>query len=131
MKKSIFTKTVVLLATIINVIFFYFLFKYKILPHTYRMAIAITIGIILCIFLYIGFIRKKNSNVLKAIIIIFLLLLSIGEITFLSYANKSIKTVSEINNKPVQDTNEMSFVVIKDSEIKSLADIGDKEIATA
>ena len=131
MKKSIFTKTVVILATIINLIFFYFLYKYKILPHKYRLAITVTIGIILCIFLYIGFIRKKNSNVLKAIIIIFLLLLSIGEITFLSYANKSIKTVSDINNKAIQDTNEMSFVVMKDSEIKNLADIGDKEIATA
>lgn len=131
MKKSIFTKTVVILATIINVIFFYFLYKYKILPHKYRLTIAVTIGIILCIFLYIGFIRKKNSNVLKAIIIIFLLLLSIGEITFLSYANKSIKTVSDINNKAIQDTNEMSYVVLKDSEIKNLADIGDKEIATA
>ena len=131
MKKSIFTKTVVILATIINLIFFYFLYKYKILPHKYRLAITVTIGIILCIFLYIGFIRKKNSNVLKAVIIIFLLLLSIGEITFLSYANKSIKTVSDINNKAIQDTNEMSFVVMKDSEIKNLADIGDREVATA
>lgn len=128
---NLITKIVGVLATIVNLFFFYFLFKYKILPGKYRMALAVIMGVIICIFLYIGFFKKENSRTSKVIAVVLLLCISFGELSFLSYANKSIRTVAEINNKPAQSTNEMSFVVLKDSPIQTLAELSDKEIATA
>lgn len=128
---NLITKIVGVLAAIINLFFFYFLFKYKILPGKYRLTLAILMGALICIFLYMGFLRKKSSKTSKLIAVVLLLCISLGELTFLSYANKSIRTVAEINNKPNEDTSEMSFVVLKDSPIKSLVDLDDKEIATA
>lgn len=128
---NLITKIVGVLAAIVNLFFFYFLFKYKILPGKYRMALALLMGVIICIFLYIGFFKKENTRTSKVIAVVLLLCISLGELTFLSYANKSIRTVAEINNKPVQYTSEMSFVVLKESPIQTLAELSDKEIATA
>ena len=128
--KSLITKIVVGVSLIINIFFIYFVFKYKILPLKYRSVLAIFIGIILCVFNYIGFIKKRKTKPLKIISIIFLLILSIAQISFISYAKKSIDTLEKINSK-VEEQNEMSFIVLKDSNIKTIKDAFSNEIATA
>lgn len=128
--KSLITKIVVGVSLIINIFFIYFVFKYKILPLKYRSVLAIFIGIILCVFIYIGFIKKRKTKPLKIISIIFLLILSIAQISFISYAKKSIDTLEKINSK-VEEQNEMSFIVLKDSNIKTIKDAFSNEIATA
>lgn len=128
--KSLITKLVVGVSLIINIFFIYFVFKYKILPLKYRSVLAIFIGIILCIFIYIGFIKKRKTKPLKIISIIFLLILSIAQISFISYAKKSIDTLEKINSK-VEEQNEMSLIVLKDSNIKNIQDAFSKEIATS
>ena len=128
--KSLITKLVVGVSLIINIFFIYFVFKYKILPLKYRGVLAIFIGIILCIFIYIGFIKKRKTKPLKIISIIFLLILSIAQISFISYAKKSIDTLEKINSK-VEEKNEMSLLVPKDSDIKTIQEAFTKEIATS
>lgn len=128
--KSLITKIVVGVSLIINIFFIYFVFKYKILPLRYRNVLAILLGVILCIFVYIGFIKKKKSKPLKVISILFLLALSICQLSIISYAKKSIDTLEKINSK-VEEQNEMSLVVLKDSNIKTIRDAFGREIATA
>lgn len=128
--KSLITKIVVGVSLIINIFFIYFVFKYKILPLKYRGVLAIFIGIILCIFIYIGFIKKRKTKPLKIISIIFLFILSIAQISFISYAKKSIDTLEKINSK-VEEKNEMSLLVPKDSDIKTIQEAFTKEIATS
>ncbi|WP_311516635.1 LCP family protein [uncultured Anaerococcus sp.] len=129
--KNILTKCVVILSAIINVVFLYFLFKYKILPLGYRNGLLVFLGLIFALFIYLGFVKKKNTKALKVASIIFLLILSLGQVAFMSYARKSIKTLEEINNKTTREKSEISFVVLKDSKIKNLKDIAGKEIGIA
>ena len=128
--KSLITKLVVGVSLIINIFFIYFVFKYKILPLRYRNVLAIFLAIILCIFVYIGFIKKRKSKPLKILSVLFLVVLSICQLSIISYAKKSIDTLEKINSK-VEEKNEMSLVVTKDSDIKTIQEAFSKEIATA
>ena len=127
--KSLITKLVVGVSLLVNIFFIYFIYKYKILPLKYRNILAILLGLTLCGFVFIGFIKKRKSKPLKIISIIFLFILSIAQISFISYAKKSIDTLEKINSK-VEEQNEMSLVVLKDSNIKTIQDAFSKEIAT-
>lgn len=132
MKKfnDVFYRSVGVLALIVNIIFFTFLFKYNILPGKFRILLLIIVAIIILLFIYFLFTQKKSQTFLK-IISILLIISSILQGVFISYAKKSINTVEKINQKIELNSNEMSFVVLKDSNIKSLEEIGEKEIATA
>ncbi|MDU4715697.1 MAG: LCP family protein, partial [Anaerococcus sp.] len=76
--------------------------------------------------------KKKNANkAVKAIFIVGLILISVFEGIFMSYANTSIKTVEKINQKKDLNKTRMSFVVLKDSNINSIKDIGQSQVAIA
>lgn len=128
--KSLITKLVVGVSLLVNIFFIYFIYKYKILPLRYRNILAILLGLILCGFVFIGFIKKRKSKPLKIISIVFLVALSVCQLSIISYAKKSIDTLEKINSK-VEEQNEMSLVVLKDSNIKTIQGAFSKEIATA
>ena len=132
MKKStnIFSKIVAILATIINILFFVFLFRHDILPINLRFILLAIFAVLVSLTLYLAFKREKSSPALLFLSII-LLITSLGQGIFYAYANKSIETVEKINQKEEVDNNEMSFVVLKDSPIQSLQDAANEEIATA
>ena len=128
--KSLITKIVVGVSLLVNIFFIYFIYKYKILPLRYRNILAILLGLILCGFVFIGFIKKRKSKPLKIISIVFLVALSICQLSIISYAKKSIDTLEKINSK-VEEKNEMSLIVPKDSDIKTIQKAFTEEIATS
>ncbi len=128
--KSLITKLVVGVSLLVNIFFIYFIYKCKILPLKYRNILAILLGLILCGFVFIGFIKKKKSKPLKIISIVFLVALSICQLSIISYAKKPIDTLEKINSK-VEEKNEMSLIVPKDSNIKTIQEAFTKEIATS
>ena len=128
--KSLITKLVVGVSLLVNIFFIYFIYKYKILPLRYRNILAILLGLTLCGFVFIGFIKKRKSKPLKIISIVFLVALSICQLSIISYAKKSIDTLEKINSK-VEEKNEMSLIVTKDSDIKTIQEAFTKQIATS
>ena len=100
------------------------------MPAKQRLILLLVFAIIIGYSLYLAFRKRKSSKALKIMSII-LILTSIFQGIFISYANKSIKTIEQINQKDEIDKNEMSFVVLKDSSIQSLEEAASKEIAVA
>lgn len=125
-----FSKIVVILATIINIFFFIFLFRYNILPSKQRLILLLIFAIFIAYSLYSAFKKKKSSKALTVFAVI-LIITSILQGFFVAYANKSIKTVEQINQKNELNKNEMSFVVLKGSSIQSLEEAATKEIGVA
>lgn len=128
--KNLFSKIVAVLATIINLLFFVFLFRHDILPIKLRMILLVIFALALAYYLYLAFKKEESSPGLVVLAILFIIT-SIGEGIFYSYANKSIQTVNKINEQADINNSEMSFVVLKDSEIDSLEEASDYEIATS
>ena len=128
--KSLITKLVVGVSLLVNIFFIYFIYKYKILSLRYRNILAILLGLTLCGFVFIGFIKKRKSKPLKIISIVFLVALSICQLSIISYAKKSIDTLEKINSK-VEEKNEMSLIVTKDSDIETIQEAFTKYIATS
>lgn len=129
--KSILGKIFAVLFLLIYIGFFIFINKYNIFPIKHRALILGFLAILLIINIFIQFKKSKSSFVLKILLFIILLLLSFGEILFISYAHKSISTVEEITDKKHQIKIEMSYLVLDNSPIKSINEIDGKTILTA
>lgn len=125
-----FSKIITILATVVNISFLVFLFKYDILPSNQRLILLLFLSLIVIITTYLAFRKNKKTKTLRVLAVI-LLIISLFEGIFIAYANKSIKTIEQINQKDEIDKNEMSFVVLKDSSIQSLEEAASKEIAVA
>lgn len=126
--KNLFSKIVAVLATIINLLFFVFLFRHDILPIKLRIILLVVFAILLAYYLYLAFKKEESSPGLVVLAILFIIT-SIGEGIFYSYASKSIQTVNKINEQADINNSQMSFVVLKDSDIDSLEEAADYEIA--
>lgn len=126
--KNLFSKIVAVLATIINLLFFVFLFRHDILPIKLRIILLVVFALLLAYYLYLAFKKEESSKGLVVLAILFIIT-SIGEGIFYSYANKSIQTVNKINEQADINNSQMSFVVLKDSDIDSLEEAADYEIA--
>lgn len=125
-----FSKIITILATVVNISFLVFLFKYDILPSNQRLILLLFLSLIVIITIYLAFRKNKKTKTLRVLAVI-LLIISLFEGIFIAYANKSIKTIEQINQKDEIDKNEMSFVVLKDSSIQSLEEAASKEIAVS
>lgn len=131
MTKNLISKISIFLSSIIYILFFYFVNKYNILPKKLRFIILGLILLAIIGFTFLIF-KKKNANkVVKAIFIVGLVLISVCEGLFMSYANKSITTVEKINQKNDLNKTQMSFVALKDSNINSINDIKETQVAIA
>lgn len=128
--KNLFSKIVAVLATIINLLFFVFLFRHDILPIKLRIILLVVFALLLAYNLYLAFKKEESSKVLVVLAILFIIT-SIGEGIFYSYASKSIQTVNQINEQADINNSQMSFVVLKDSDIDSLEEAADYDIATS
>lgn len=128
--KNLFSKIVAVLATIINLLFFVFLFRHDILPIKLRIILLVVFAILLAYYLYLAFKKEESSKGLIVLAILFIIT-SIGEGILYSYASKSIQTVNKINEQADINNSQMSFVVLKDSDIDSLEEASDYEIATS
>lgn len=131
MTKNLISKISIFLSSIIYILFFYFVNKYNILPKKLRFIILGLILIVIVGFSIFIFKKKNASKVVKAIFIVGLILISVCEGIFMSYANTSIQTVEKINQKKDLNKTRMSFVVLKDSNINSIDDIGQTQVAIA
>lgn len=129
MSKNLISKISIILSSIVYIGFFYFLNKYNILPQTMRFIILAIILVLILGFSYLVFKKKNVTKPVKILFILLLLIISISEGIFISYANKSIKTVEKINQKKDLNKTQMSFVVLKKSPIKSLEEIGQSQVA--
>ena len=127
---KIFPKAVAGFSFIIYLVFAFFLWKYNILPIKYR---ALLLGILFIIYLIYGILsyKKKIRGIGNIIFLIFLLIMSLGEIVFMSYANSSIRTINEITTQNNGLKTEMSYIVRKDSPYKSLEDIKEASLSIA
>lgn len=125
-----FSKIITILATVVNISFLVFLFKYDILPSNQRLILLLFLSLMIIITIYLAFRKNKKPQLLRTLAVI-LLIISLFEGIFIAYASKSIKTLEEINQKDKTISNEMSFVVLKNSDIESLEDAASKEIAVA
>lgn len=127
---KIFPKAVAGFSFLIYLVFAFFLWKYNILPIKYR---ALLLGILFIIYLIYGFLsyKKKIRGIGNIIFLIFLLIMSLGEIIFMSYANSSIRTINEITTQNDGLKTEMSYIVRKDSPYKSLEDIKEASLSIA
>lgn len=125
---NIFSKAVAGFSLVIYLVFALFLCKYNILPIKHRILL---LGIQIFIFLIYGFLTyKKNiSGAGNIVFLIVLLIMSLGEIVFMSYANSSIRTINEITNTNDGLKTEMSYIVRKDSSYKSLEDIKEESLS--
>lgn len=128
--KKYFGKLIGGLSFIIYLIFAFFLYKYNILPIKYRVLLLIILPVILLCYLYLSSKDKikKTGNIIFSIILI---IISISEILFISFANSSIKTINEISKKDNSLMTEMSYIVRKDSPYKSLEDIKEASLSIA
>ena len=127
---KILPKAVAGFSFIIYLVFAFFLWKYNILPIKYR---ALLLGILFIIYLIYGILsyKKKMRGIGNIIFLIFLLIMSLGEIIFMSYANSSIRTINEITTQNDGLKTEMSYIVRKDSPYKSLEDIKELSLSIA
>lgn len=128
--KKYFGKLIGGLSFIIYLIFAFFLYRYNILPIKYRVLLLIILPVILLCYLYLSSKDKikKTGNIIFSIILI---IISISEIIFISFANSSIKTINEISKKDNSLMTEMSYIVSKDSPYKSLEDIKEASLSIA
>lgn len=128
--KKYFGKLIGGLSFIIYLIFAFFLYKYNILPIKYRVLLLVILPVILLCYLYLSSKDKikKTGNIIFSIILI---IISISEIIFISFANSSIKTINEISKKDNSLMTEMSYIVSKDSPYKSLEDIKEASLSIA
>lgn len=128
--KKYFGKLIGGLSFIIYLIFAFFLYRYNILPIKYRVLLLIILPVILLCYLYLSSKDKikKTGNIIFSIILI---IISISEIIFISFANSSIKTINEISKKDNSLMTEMSYIVRKDSPYKSLEDIKEASLSIA
>lgn len=128
--KKYFGKLIGGLSFIIYLIFAFFLYRYNILPIKYRVLLLIILPVILLCYLYLSSKDKikKTGNIIFSIILI---IISISEIIFISFANSSIKTINEISKKDNSLMTEMSYIVRKDSTYKSLEDIKEASLSIA
>lgn len=128
--KKYFGKLIGGLSFIIYLIFAFFLYKYNILPIKYRVLLLIILPVILLCYLYLSSKDKikKTGNIIFSIILI---IISISEIIFISFANSSIKTINDISKKDNSLKTEMSYIVRKDSPYKSLEDIKEASLSIA
>lgn len=126
--KKYFGKLIGGLSFIIYLIFAFFLYKYNILPIKYRVLLLVILPVILLCYLYLSSKDKikKTGNIIFSIILI---IISISEIIFISFANSSIKTINEISKKDNSLMTEMSYIVRKDSPYKSLEDIKEAHLS--
>lgn len=131
MFKNLISKITIFLATIVYVVFFYFLNRYNILPLRYRFILLGIILFIILIFSSLIFRRKGTGRPLKAFFIFLLFLISAVEALFMSYASTSIQTVEKINQKKSDNRVKMSLVVMKESPIETLNDLEDVQVAIA
>ena len=131
MFKSLISKITIFLATIIYMVFFYFLNKYNILPIRYRFILLGFILLILIIFILLIFNRKRTGKPVKAFFIFILFLTSLVEGLFMAYANTSIQTVEKINQKKEISKTKMSFVVLKESQLETVSDLEETQVAIA
>lgn len=127
---KIFSKAVAGLSFVIYLVFAFFLCKYKILPIKYRSILLIGLLIIYLIYGYLSF-KKNIRGIGNIIFLILLLILSLGELVFMSYANSSIRTINEVTTVNDGLKTEMSYIVRKDSPYKSLEDIKDLNLSIA
>lgn len=128
--KKYFGKLIGGLSFIIYLIFAFFLYKYNILPIKYRVLLLVILPVILLCYLYLS--RKdKIKNTGNIVFSIILIIISISEIIFISFANSSIKTINEISKKDNSLMTEMSYIVMKDSPYKSLEDIKEASLSIA
>lgn len=128
--KKYFGKLIGGLSFIIYLIFAFFLYKYNILPIKYRVLLLVILPVILLCYLYLS--RKdKIKNTGNIVFSIILIIISISEIIFISFANSSIKTINEISKKDNSLMTEMSYIVRKDSPYKSLEDIKEASLSIA
>lgn len=127
---KIFLKAVAGFSFIIYLVFAFFLWKYNILPIKYR---ALLLGVLLIIYLIYGILsyKIKIRGIGNIIFLIFLLIMSLGEIVFMSYANSSIRTINEITTQNDGLKTEMSYIVRQDSPYKSLEDIKELSLSIA
>lgn len=128
--KKYFGKLIGGLSFIIYLIFAFFLYKYNILPIKYRVLLLVILPVILLCYLYLSSKDKikKTGNIVFSIILI---IISISEIMFITFANSSIKTINEISKKDNSLMTEMSYIVRKDSPYKSLEDIKEASLSIA
>ncbi|WP_049690253.1 LCP family protein [Anaerococcus jeddahensis] len=131
MFKSLISKITIFLATIIYVVFFYFLNRYNILPLRYRFILLGIILFIILIFSLLIFRIKIKDKPLKAFFIFLLFLISAVEALFMSYASTSIQTVEKINQKKSDNRIKMSLVVLRESPLETLNDLEDVQVAIA
>lgn len=129
-KDKIFSKAVAGFSFLIYLVFAFFLCRYNILPIKYR---ALLLGVLLIIYLIYGILsyKKKIRGIGNIIYLIVLLIMSLGEIVFISYANSSIKTINEITTANDGLKTEMSYIVRKDSPYKNLEDIKEASLSIA
>ncbi len=129
-RDKIFPKAVAGFSFVIYLVFAFFLCRYNILPIKYR---ALLLGVLLIIYIIYGILsyKKKIRGIGNIIFLIVLLIMSLGEIVFMSYANSSIKTINEITTANDGLKTEMSYIVRKDSPYKSLEDIKDESLSIA
>ena len=127
-RDKIFPKAVAGFSLVIYIVFAFFLCRYNILPIKYR---ALLLGILLIVYIIYGILsyKKKIRGIVNIIFLIVLLIMSLGEIVFMSYANSSIKTINEITTANDGLKTEMSYIVRKDSPYKSLEDIKEASLS--
>ena len=127
-RDKIFPKAVAGFSFVIYLVFAFFLCRYNILPIKYR---ALLLGVLLIVYIIYGILsyKKKIRGIGNIIFLIVLLIMSLGEIVFMSYANSSIKTINEITTANDGLKTEMSYIVRKDSPYKSLEDIKEASLS--
>lgn len=127
-RDKIFPKAVAGFSFVIYLVFAFFLCRYNILPIKYR---ALLLGALLIVYIIYGILsyKKKIRGIGNIIFLIILLIMSLGEIVIMSYANSSIKTINEITTANDGLKTEMSYIVRKDSPFKSLEDIKEASLS--
>ena len=127
-RDKIFPKAVAGFSLVIYIVFAFFLCRYNILPIKYR---ALLLGVLLIVYIIYGILsyKKKIRGIVNIIFLIVLLIMSLGEIVFMSYANSSIKTINEITTANDGLKTEMSYIVRKDSPYKNLEDIKEASLS--
>lgn len=108
--------------------FIYTIFKNDILPFNHRIIlflIVILLGLI-------GWLIYRNDNkIINIFITILLILMSISFVISISYINKGINTIKNLNEKHGKEYLEYSIIVHKNSNVNSIEDLRGKEITAA
>lgn len=128
--KKYLPKAIAGVSLLIYLAFAFFLYRYNILPIKYRVLILTIFPIVLVLYGVLAY-KKKIKRPGNIVFLIILIIISLSELVFMSYANTSIKTINEISKKDTSLMTEMSYIVRADSPYKSLEDIKDKKLAVA